>query len=143
MTINPEAPVVQVKEIQINATPEKVWQVLTDIQHWDQWNKRIKHPNLQSHAEVGSVFTWKTNGSKIKSKIHFFTPNRVLGWQGKAFGARAIHNWYLETTTMGTKVRVEESMEGWIVNLIKHKMNKKLTDDMQYWLEQLKIACEN
>lgn len=126
MTINQEAPVVQTKEIVINATPEKVWQILTKIQSWDKWNERIKKTNLQGDLEVGSSFTWITNRSKIKSKIHSFTPNKILGWKGKAFGVSAIHNWYLEPTKNGTKVRVEESMEGWILNLMKKKMNEKL-----------------
>lgn len=142
MTINQEAPAVQKKETTINATPKEVWQVLTNIQSWDEWNERIKQPKSQDKLEVGGVFTWKTNGSKIKSKIHTFTPNKMIGWQGKAFGASAIHNWYLEPTESGTKVRVEESMEGWIINLMKKKMNEKLAEDMVYWLEQLKIECE-
>ncbi len=142
MTINQEAPVVQRNEIVINAAPENVWQVLTNIETWDKWNERIKKPKLQGQLDVGRSFTWKTNGSKIKSKIHSLTPNQTLGWQGKAFGASAIHNWYLERTEDGTKVRVEESMEGWVTNLMKKKMNEKLADDMLYWLEQLKEECE-
>jgi len=142
MTINQEAPVVQTKEIIINATPEKVWKVLTNIQSWEKWNERIEKPKLKGNLEVGSSFIWKTNGSKIKSKIHTFTPEEMLGWQGKAFGARAIHNWYLKLTENGTKVRVEESMEGWIISLMKKKMNDILEDDMLYWLEQLKQECE-
>ncbi|AWW32815.1 polyketide cyclase/dehydrase [Echinicola strongylocentroti] len=142
MTINKEAPVVQIKEIIINATPEKVWQILTNIGSWNEWNERIKQPTLQGDLEVGSSFTWKTNGSKIKSRIHSFSPNKTLGWKGKAFGASAIHNWYLEPTENGTKVSVEESMEGWIINLMKKKMNEKLADDIIYWLEQLKKESE-
>ncbi len=142
MTINQKAPVIQTKEIIINATSQKVWLVLTNIQSWDEWNERIKKPKLQGILKVGSSFTWKTNGSKIKSIIHSFTPNKILGWHGKAFGASAIHNWYLEPTENGTKVRVEESMEGWIIKFMKNKMNEKLADDMIYWLEQLKIECE-
>jgi uncharacterized protein YndB with AHSA1/START domain len=142
MTINQEAPVIQKNEIVINATPEKVWQILTNIGDWDKWNERIKNPKLQGQLDVGSSFTWKTNGSKIKSEIHSLTPDKILGWQGKALGASAIHNWYLEPTENGTKVRVEESMEGWIINLMKKKMNEKLADDMLYWLEQLKRECE-
>ena len=111
---------------------------MTNIQNWNKWNERIKSPKLKGNLEVGSSFTWKTNGSKIKSKIHSFTPNKILGWQGKALGASAIHNWYLEPTENGTKVVVEESMEGWIISLMKKKMNEKLEDDMLYWLEQLK-----
>ncbi|MDC6350061.1 SRPBCC family protein [Zeaxanthinibacter sp. PT1] len=142
MTINQEAPVVQKNEITINAAPEKVWQVLTKIENWDEWNERIKKPKLQGNLQVGSIFTWKTNGSKIHSKIHSITPSKNFGWEGKTFGASAIHNWYLSPTENGTKVRVEESMEGWVINLMKKKMNQILRGDMCFWLEQLKQESE-
>ena len=142
MTINQEAPVIQTKEITINTTPEKVWGIITNIENWDKWNARIKQPLLKGALGVGTIFTWKTNGSKIKSKVHTLSSNETLGWTGKAFGASAIHNWYLEPTENGTKVRVEESMHGWIISLMKKKMNKKLADDIKYWLEQLKIESE-
>ena len=143
MTINQEAPVVQKKEIIIHATPDKVWQVLTDIESWNNWNERIKRPKIQGELKVGNAFTWETNGSRIKSVIHTFIPHKILGWQGKALGATAIHNWYLEPTEKGTKVSVEESMGGWIINLMKKKMNEKLAEDMSFWLKQLKQACES
>jgi len=134
MTINQEAPVVQKKEIIINATPEKIWEVLTNIEKWDKWNERIIEPELKGQLEVESTFTWNTNGSKIKSKVHTLISNKVLGWTGKAFGASAIHNWYLEPVERGTKVGAEESMDGWIIKLMKKKMNEKLADDMVYWI---------
>lgn len=142
MTINQEAPVVQTKEIFIDASPEKVWEVLVHIENWDDWNDRISKPVVNEKPEVGSTFTWKTNGSKIKSKIHTLQPNRILGWTGKTFGATAIHNWYLDSSGKGTTVKVEESMDGWIIGLMKKKMNRILADDMAYWLEKLKTESE-
>lgn len=142
MTINLEAPVIQTKEIFINAAPEKVWEVLTDIKNWGEWNNRIKKPTLQEELKVGTAFTWKTNGSKIKSKIHTYRTNQVMGWTGKTFGARAIHNWYLEPINNGTLVKVEESMEGWVIRLMKNKMDNILKEDMDFWLQQLKIKSE-
>lgn len=142
MKINQEAPVVQSEEIIINAKPEKVWKVLTDIEKWSSWNSNIKDPKLKEAPSVGASFTWKTNGSKIKSKIHTYDQNESLGWEGKTFGAKAIHNWYLEPTNNGTKVIVEESMEGWIIALMKKKMNSTLEKDITFWLKQLKFECE-
>lgn len=142
MKINKEAPVVQKNEININATPDKVWEILTNIDSWNEWNNRIKKPILQEELKVGAIFSWKTGGSKIKSKTHTFIPKRKFGWTGKTFGATAIHNWYLEPNENGTKVKVEESMEGWIIGLIKKKMNQKLADDMKFWLERLKFESE-
>lgn len=142
MTINQEAPVVQTKDINIDASPERVWDVLTTIENWDDWNDRIKSPSLYKAIGVGESFTWKTNNTKIKSKIQLLTQNKIFGWTGKTFGASAIHIWYLKPIENGTNVRVEESMEGWLIKLMKKKMNKKLEDDMAYWLEQLKAESE-
>lgn len=142
MTINKNAPVVQSKEIVILASPEKIWNILSDINNWDKWNKRISNPTLQTKIEEGAQFTWKTNGSKIKSVIHTLKKNEIIGWKGKAFGATAIHNWFIIPTENGTIVKVEESMEGWIIALMKKKMNEKLSDDMNFWLEKLKEESE-
>lgn len=142
MTVNKEAPVFQTREVYINASPERVWEVLTYVEDWEVWNDRIKKPALQEELKLGSAFTWRTNGSKIKSVIHTFKINRALGWSGKTFGAKAVHNWFFEPAPSGTIVMVEESMEGWIMKLMKNKMNRKLGDDMQYWLEQLKVESE-
>lgn len=142
MKINNEAPVVQKNEIDINATPEKIWKILTNIENWDEWNNRIKKPILLEELKAGTTFSWKTGGSKINSRVHTVLPKKEFGWTGKTFGATAIHNWYLEPNENGTKVRVEESMEGWIINLMKNKMNEKLAGDLEYWLEQLKEESE-
>jgi len=142
MKINREAPVVQTNNITISANPERIWSVLTDIEKWPNWNSKIKNPKLKEELNIGVSFTWKTNGSKIKSQIHTFNPNRAIGWIGQNFVAKAIHNWYLEPTKNGTKVTVEESMEGWLIQIMSKKMNNILKEDIKYWLQQLKIECE-
>ena len=140
--IDQEAPVVQMKEITINAEPDVIWDVLTNIEEWSNWNEKIKHPTINEEAGIGVSFTWKTNGSKIRSQIHTFDSNKTLGWTGKTFGAKAIHNWYLEPTNNGTKVIVKESMGGWLVRLFKRKVTNTIEEDMAWWLEQLKIESE-
>jgi uncharacterized protein YndB with AHSA1/START domain len=142
MTINQDAPVVQSKEVLINAAPGEVWNVLTDIEEWSNWNTRIKKTTLREKLKTGARFTWKTNGNQIKSQIHTYDHNTTLGWTGKTFGAKAIHKWTLIPINRGTKVIVEESMEGWIISLMKKKMNTILENDIAYWLDQLKIECE-
>ena len=142
MSINKNAPVVQSKSILIKANPKKVWQVLTDIEKWDEWNQRITKPRLDQKLAESTSFSWKINGTKIKSTIIDYEPKKVLAWSGKTFGAKALHYWFLEPTQNGTKVSVEESMEGWLISLMKKAINKKLDDDMKYWLSKLKIECE-
>jgi uncharacterized membrane protein len=142
MDINQEAPVVQTKSIIINEKPEKIWGIISDVENWTKWNNKIKKVNVEGELKVESDFTWTSGGSKITSKVHTFDSYETLGWTGKTFGARAIHNWHFEEVEGGTKIIVEESMEGWLISLLKKKMNNILEQDIIFWLEQLKVECE-
>jgi uncharacterized protein YndB with AHSA1/START domain len=142
MKINENAPVKQAKEISINARPEQVWAVLTDVNRWTEWNKKITKASMQNVAKTGTPFSWTVNGAKIKSVLHTVSKNHAFGWSGTTFGGSAIHNWYLQSNGNETVVKVEESMEGWLVWLFKSKMNSDLGNDMQYWLDMLKSESE-
>lgn len=142
MTINQNAPVKQANQILIQASPEKVWAVLTDINRWTNWNNKITKSQMKNALNAGERFDWTVNGAKIKSTLHTVLPNKTLGWSGTTFGGSAIHNWYFEPSGNGTRVKVEESMQGWLVALFKKKMNKDLAQDMLFWLEMLKKESE-
>ena len=142
MNINANAPVFQANEIFIQATPERVWVVLTDINQWPTWNSKISKATLEGQAAAGARFQWKVNGANIRSILHTADTYHTFGWSGVTFGGSAIHNWYLESKNGGTVVKVEESMEGWLVGLFKKKMNRDLAADMAFWLERLKAVSE-
>ncbi len=142
MQINQNAPVRQSNQILIQASPEKVWSVLTGINNWVNWNEKITRAQLEGAPVAGAKFSWKVNGANIRSTLHTVNPNNTFGWSGTTFGGSAIHNWYLESKNGATLVKVEESMEGWLVGLFKNKMNKDLQRDMLYWLEALKQESE-
>ena len=70
-------------EIIINASPEKVWQVLTDLDKYPEWNPFICHA-------IGKVETGKTvdinfqpdgNGLILHCTVTKFQPNRELSWE--------------------------------------------------------------
>jgi hypothetical protein len=120
-----------------------VWAVLTGIQNWAAWQPKISKTNFAEPLAAGSRFSWKINGTPIQSQLHTVEPEKTFGWSGTTFGAAAIHNWFLEKNEDGsTTVRVEESMEGWLVALFKNKMNRDLASDMDFWLEALRERCE-
>lgn len=142
MQANQNAPVFQSKEIFIQATPEKIWDILTNVSGWTAWNRKISRARMEGTASVGASFRWTINGANIHSIFHTVEKPHTLGWTGATFGATAIHNWHLEAGAGGTQVRVEESMQGWLIALFRKKMNRDLATDMQYWLEALKVSCE-
>ncbi|MEQ9378165.1 MAG: SRPBCC family protein [Imperialibacter sp.] len=141
-SINQKAPVKCRKEIVINASQEKVWQVLTSINDWSGWNSEISKATINGSLKAGTTFDWKTGGTKIHSTLHTVNCERELGWTGKVMGIFAIHNWELQAAGQTTKVVVEESMEGLLASLLSGFFNKTLEKGMVSWLEAMKRECE-
>ncbi len=140
--INTNAPVKCSKTITINASSEKVWTVMTNIDKWATWQTEISNSKLNGELKPETTFDWKTGGAKIHSALHTVEPFRQFGWTGKTFGMLAIHNWTLTQINGQTTVRVEESMEGFFAKLLKKSFNKNLEKGIQNWLDLLKVECE-
>lgn len=141
-SINNNAPVKASKTITINASSEKVWAVITNINNWAIWQTDISHPQLNGTLLANTTFDWKTGGAKIHSTLHTVEAFKHFGWTGKTMGMYAIHNWTLTETNGQTTVQVDESMEGFLAKLFKKSFNKNLEKGMQHWLDLLKQECE-
>lgn len=140
--VNELAPVKCSKSILIQASPDRVWAVLTNINDWDGWQTEISQPKLNGPLQPNSTFTWKTGGAKIHSTLHTVERNKAFGWTGKTFGMFAIHNWSLLEEHGATRVTVNESMEGFLAGLFKKSFSKNLERGMIKWLELLKSESE-
>ncbi len=141
--INYNAPVKCSKTITINASSEKVWSVMTDVDNWATWQTDISKSKLNGKLKPGTTFDWKAGGVKIHSTLHTVEPFKKFGWTGKTWGMFAIHNWILTETDGQTKVSVDESIEGFFVKLFKKAFSKQLEKGMQSWLDLLKKECES
>ena len=141
-SINREAPVKTYQEITIDAPPQKVFQIMSDIDHWTDWYSDVKDTKLSGPFRKGSSFDWKSGGLTIHSTLHTVVSGQKIGWSGKAFGAFAIHNWSFIEYDGKTIVSVEESMEGWLVSLLRNTFQKGLENSLQIWLKNLKVQSE-
>ncbi|AFL79852.1 Polyketide cyclase / dehydrase and lipid transport [Aequorivita sublithincola DSM 14238] len=140
--INNSAPVKAEKSIIINSDIDKVWQILTDIDNWSNWNSDISKSKINGEIRKAQTFDWKTGGTKLHSEIHTYNPKNKFGWTGKVLGVYAIHNWNLTETENGTTVLVAESMEGFLAKLFRKSFQKTLENGMTNWLELMKKECE-
>ncbi|MBK1897017.1 SRPBCC family protein [Chryseobacterium paridis] len=140
--INRNAPVKTQQKITIHASPEKIYRIMSDVNHWSTWNKDIQDPVMNTPFVKGNSFDWKSGGLTICSTLHTTIPNRKIGWSGPAFGAFAIHNWTFVRDSNDTQVIVDESMEGWLVSMMSTKFQTHLEQSLQTWLKDLKTEAE-
>ena len=78
-------------EIDIKASPEKAWQILTDFGNFPQWNPFIRQIN--GDPKIGTKLEIHLQTSSGKSRVYRpivtkVVPNHELRWTGKSFVPR-------------------------------------------------------
>ena len=139
---NKQAPVVGASEIEIAATPEAVWQVLTAIDRWPSWNPQVKSASLEGGLEEGAEFRWKAGPGTIVSRLTDVQAPHRIAWTGKSMGLKAIHVHTLEERNGGTLVKTEESYDGLVARLFSGRLRKMLDGALNDGLRHLKTEAE-
>ncbi len=73
-------------EIQINASPSIVWNIITDFENYGKWNSFIKEiSGVIIEGSTIQVFIKppNSNGMKFKPKIMEYEPEKKIRWLGK------------------------------------------------------------
>ncbi|MCF8371363.1 MAG: SRPBCC family protein [Bacteroidales bacterium] len=138
VAVNKDAKAYAKAEILINAPVEKVYEIISDIPAWVQWQSAVSKAKVNGNLKEGVEFTWKANGMKIKSKIHTLVENSAIGWTGTMIWIKAVHNWSFSEEGGKTIVVVEENLSGFGSGLMK----KSLKEGMLKNLNELKENAE-
>ncbi len=135
MHIDQSAPLVAHGSILINAKLDRVWRLQTNINYWSEWQPDVVAAQLQGKLAVGAVFHWRASGVNITSRIDELVPRQRVSWTGDSLGMHAIHNWEFEQRDDGILVRTEESISGWLAQIIglflPHYLDKALDQSLQ------------
>ncbi len=119
MKVDESAPVVATSEIEIDARPEVVWEVLTAIERWPSWNPDVKSLSVNGAVAPGTQFQWKAGGASITSTLERVERPRLVAWRGRTFGASAIHVYRLDGRDGATVVHTQESFDGPLARLLR------------------------
>lgn len=107
-------------EVIIPSAPEKVWQVLTDIERYHEWNPVITLVN--GELEEGNKVTYRfqetdSKAANISSKVIEITPHTHLNHKGGIWGVITFdQHYYLEPNELETKFIIHEDYTGVYVN---------------------------
>lgn len=140
--INHEAPIVLSGELEVDAAPEVVWEVLSNVEGWPGWNPEVKSATLEGELRAGSVFRWRAGPSRIVSRLVRVLPSREIAWTGKAPGLEVIHVYRLEPRDGGTFVRTDESVEGIVARLFGGPLGRRMGASIEAGLQRLKTESE-
>lgn len=135
-------------EIEIDATPEVVWQVLTDLDGYADWNPFIT--SSVGTAEVGEQLVNRMEppgGMAVTLKPHVTVVENAttFEWFGSV-GLRGLfdgrHRFDLEPTPTGTKLTQSESLDGILVRVMRTSIDTHTHEGFEAMNAALKVRAE-
>ena len=136
-------------EILIQASTQRVWEILTDFEKYAEWNPFIKY--IKGQPQVGQKITArieppKASGMTLKPTVLVFNKNKEFRWQGN-LGFKGIfdgeHVFELQEQGPNTTLFIhKEGFSGILVPLLKKMLDENTLNGFKLMNEQLKARAE-
>lgn len=139
-------------EIEIAAPPAKVWNILTEVDKWQDWNPVIRDAN--GKATLGSKLSITMCGKegkagkagpKYEPVVTVFEEPRRFQWTATMMAGFVFTNGKileLEQNASGTRLIHKETFSGMMVPLIWGQMKSSVPEMLNSMNEALKIKIE-
>jgi len=133
-------------KIEIEASPEIIWDILTHAEKWPEWYegmKNVKVINSKSGIIDGKVeMSFNTMKRDFQAKVTEYEPYERLSWETIHPKMNGIHAWLIIPSEKGCLVVTDESQYGKLARLQKTFVPNKLRKLHDIWLEGLKTKAE-
>ena len=136
-------------EIVIAAPLIKVWSILTDFDHWKEWNPIINQTSgvasLGSELSVTMRGDDGKDGPKYKPIITIFEEPKLFRWRGKMMAEFVMTNdkvFELEDTGSGTRLIHKELFSGMLVPIFWSKFETGVPPMLNSMNDALKRIAE-
>ena len=129
--------------ISIAASPAVVWEILTDLDRWPEWNGDVRSIDVAGPLAVGTEFTWRSGLSRIRSTLRVVDVPRLVAWSGSTAGIRALHVWRLTPDRAGTLAWTGETFQGLPALLFRNRLQRTLQDTLDRTIAALRAECES
>ena len=79
--------------VEINATPDKVWLVMADVQRWPEWTKSMTSVQRLDQGAFGAGSRARIRQPRLPAmiwRVTEFEPGRSFVWETRSLGARTV-----------------------------------------------------
>jgi len=133
-------------EIDIDATPDAVWQVLSDVESWPKWTASMTSIQLLQQGDLKVGSTAKVTQPKLKPAVYTVTecePGKSFVWSMKAAGVTVRGGHYVVDRGEGkTRMTLTIDQSGALSGLIGMLFGKRAREYVQMEAEGFKKAAE-
>ncbi len=131
-------------QIEIAATPESVWKILTDFEKYPEWNPFIH--SLTENPVVGEKIEAKIQNMNFKPVVLVFDKNNEFKWLGNFLFKGLFdgeHRFQLKENPNGTTTLIQsEKFRGILVGLMTKTLDTKTIAGFNEMNQKLKELAE-
>lgn len=130
-------------EVEVEASPAPIWELLVDVEGWPRWHPGLHFAVLRGDLSIGTRVDWRVDGMRIRSRVADLDPPRVLALSLKMIGGSGYARWELDEHRQGfTRVTLEEEWRGVLVRLLAPTLRRTLEVSRSAALEGLRRRAE-
>jgi hypothetical protein len=118
--------------IDIAATPEAIWTVLMDVEHWHEWTESITSLSYLEGPPLRHGSRVRARQPRLPAAVWTVTslePNQQFTWESSSMGINLVATHRLDTLEAGrTRVTLSVDQSGplaWLGNLIFGRLGRR------------------
>src|SRR6056297_3432069 len=131
----------------IDASPQKVWEVLTDFDNLKRWSSSFQglSGDFKKNGAIEVTFKSPFGQSKMKKKLFQFEERKSFGWTGVfMLGMSDYHTHTLKPTTNGkTEFIQTDGLSGGASFLLGRMLEKQMQKGYEVFNKELKTFVES
>lgn len=137
-------------EVDIDACPDHVWAVLTDVSRWPVWSGAVREVRLLDGPALGpgSVVRVAAQGLPDRTwRVSGYTRHRSFTWTCDGLGSHAELRFRLRRTDPATsrpttRLCVGHERRGWLAGVVDVATANSDTRQLERLTQDLKTHCE-
>jgi uncharacterized membrane protein len=132
--------------VDINASPEQIWPILSDVRHWSKWTASITEIVLLDDKPIGVGSKARVRQPKLPTAVWTVTkwvPNSGFAWDNKSIGIYSVGEHWITTKGDGiSTVRLGIRQTGWLASLVVPLLRELIERYVNTEAAGLKKECE-
>ncbi len=133
------------QSIEINSTPERVWEVMADIERWPDWTPSIISVKDRTDGPFGTGTTATVRAKGTPESTWTVTEAelaRSFTWETTVRGARTIAGHVIQRTPAGSHVTLSVEIGGFAATLLKPILGRGIRQNLRLEADGLKRQSE-
>ncbi len=127
----------------VGSTAERLWDILTDVKAWPEWQGTSFVDPPAASLEKGSTFTAELGGHNWNVTVTEADRPVRLVWAGRQMGLKAVHEWEFAEGGGRTQAISRDTVSGWPLLFARATVEKKVSQHDERWLASLKVKAES